>query len=668
MCGPGESLPPETAAEGADQVLLSALEAVRTALALWHELEPVTSDEFHRHEDRYDLDSRQGRELLFLIANYEWVRGTSEIVNIDRADSIETALKIDVDLSQITHEAFRGRTGSLWLPVTVLPLETGGDRHELDPFATVTDAADNLLPLMPADDLRHQMSAGMAEIIINMAIAHLPGRTREYPRAGPGNGRAESLRSATRDDRILLSAAIHRLLRRVSDPATKAADSEQISEQFRCFVRSLPGILVKPSPDVARFRINRARYQLQRLLASYITYLGQYAKIPEAETAAANLRLRESQFAPKLAYRAVRVLQALAASTVIVVPLSFDSAPTVLTVRVPTRPLKLVSPRAVPWKRKTWLISPSAHLQIDVLLPTADADRQVRVHLADGISFDEPTPGRPVRSIAAARVDIAVENPSPVQDLSVAMQEVLRKRNPQWPFALTQSLADLAQAKAVLVGDVLEHYEVRAGNDTASSSQDGQQLTDQRRESLRTLRTELSSVTGNNDEKNDARLAELCSAWKRSGLNQLKLFRRTSVEVVGPRALVSRVRMIEDVAERATPPRGSTKRRRASRRPRVLLDHQDLRPDEPDRHDRDFRRATLLALHQPEIVGFFVASRGPGDCPDLVRDDPGRPHRKARALDAARRAVRQRHGDAGGIHASPGSARGRPRLPADRAG
>ena len=97
----------------------------------------VTADEFHRHEDRYDYDSGQGRELLFLIANHEWVRGTSENVDIDRSDAIETALKIDVDLRQITHEAFRGRTGGLWLPVTVLPRQAalGLFRQNADPSA-----------------------------------------------------------------------------------------------------------------------------------------------------------------------------------------------------------------------------------------------------------------------------------------------------------------------------------------------------------------------------------------------------------------------------------------------------------------------------------------------------------------------------------------------------
>jgi hypothetical protein len=343
---------------------------VRTALDLWDKVGLVTTEEFHRYEDRYGHDSGQGRELLFLIANHEWVRGTSEIVDIDRSDAIETALKIDVDLRQITHEAFRGRTGRLWLPVAILPQQAVRGQNEPDPFATVTDAADNLLPLMPADDLWHQMSAGMAEIIVNMAISHLPAADASLPQADPSRGQAESIRFADRDDRVLLSAAVCRLLRPGSDTAAEAVGKEgkegKIESKFVGFANSLPGLRAKPGPESARFRLTAASYRLRWLLAAYITYLGQYAGIQAAKTAADQLGLRSSQFASKLAYRAVMVLQALAASTVIAVPLNIDSAPTVLTVRVPARPLRLVSPRARLMKPKTWLISPSAHLQIDM--------------------------------------------------------------------------------------------------------------------------------------------------------------------------------------------------------------------------------------------------------------------------------------------------------------
>jgi hypothetical protein len=543
----GKSPSGDSATEGADDKPSNALRAVHTALNLWRQVGLVTPEEFHRQEDRYDHDSGQGRELLFLIANHEWVRATSEIVHIGRSDAIETALKIDIDLRQITHEAFRGKTGLRWLPVTVLPLQSDRGRHEPDPFATVTDAADNLLPLMPADDFGHQMSAGMAEIIVNMAIAHLPRRADGVPRADPGHGRTGPP-FATRDERVLLSAAVHRLLHPGSEPAAELT-SAAIIKEFADFTKSLTHIPVRRGPDAARFRITEAGYRLRLMLAVYITYLGLYAEIDAAETVAETLKLAESQFAPKLAYRAVRVLQALAALTIIAVPLDIDTAPTVLTVRVPARSLSLESEQVRRMRPSTWLIRPSGHLQIDVLMPTADADRQIQVHLADGLSFGESTyPGRPDQGATAPSLDISVRNPPPVQDLSVSMEEVLRIKKSPWPPSLSQSIADLARAKAALVSDTLRHYEVRGENDAAPASQDGLTPTDQARESLRELGRKLPSAA-----HNYASLVRLREFWQESGLDRLSLFRRTSVDPRGPRALVARVEQIEDVAQRATP-------------------------------------------------------------------------------------------------------------------
>src|ERR1700678_545537 len=80
----------------------AAEESLRELAAdLLAEIEAVTPAEFTWQEAHYEHDSRQGRELLFLMANYEWVRATSEIVDIKRSYTIETTIKIDVDLSQV---------------------------------------------------------------------------------------------------------------------------------------------------------------------------------------------------------------------------------------------------------------------------------------------------------------------------------------------------------------------------------------------------------------------------------------------------------------------------------------------------------------------------------------------------------------------------------------
>src|SRR5215469_3233107 len=41
----------------------------------------ITTEELLWQESHYDHDSRHGRDLLFLIANNEWIRATSEIID-----------------------------------------------------------------------------------------------------------------------------------------------------------------------------------------------------------------------------------------------------------------------------------------------------------------------------------------------------------------------------------------------------------------------------------------------------------------------------------------------------------------------------------------------------------------------------------------------------------
>ncbi len=101
--------------------IIEANDIAARATQLQSMVEQITPEEFYWQQSHYDHDSRHGRELLFLIANHEWVRATSEVIEIQRSDTIKTAIKIDIDLDQITHEAFRSRTGLLWMPVTLFP-------------------------------------------------------------------------------------------------------------------------------------------------------------------------------------------------------------------------------------------------------------------------------------------------------------------------------------------------------------------------------------------------------------------------------------------------------------------------------------------------------------------------------------------------------------------
>ena len=150
-------------------------EALRAiALRLDYMIGQITPEEFHWQDANYDRDCALGRELLFLIANDDWVRATSETVNIARSDTIDTNIDIDVDFNRISHEAFRDRAGQIWLPVVVLP--PLGQLPEPDPFSTltVTDASGSPLMVLPHADVRHRAAAALTEIILSVAVARLP--------------------------------------------------------------------------------------------------------------------------------------------------------------------------------------------------------------------------------------------------------------------------------------------------------------------------------------------------------------------------------------------------------------------------------------------------------------------------------------------------------------
>ena len=514
-------------------------EANDIAAQLQSMVEQITPEEFYWQQSHYDHDSRRGRELLFLIANHEWVRATSEVIEIQRSDTIKTAIKIDIDLDQITHEAFRSRTGLLWMPVTLFPPhpEAGvkgapdHQRLEPDPFATVTDAAGNLLPVLPTADVRHQMSAAMAEIIVNMAVSHWPGADETRPTAD------ETRPTASRDQCLLLSAAIYRLLRRGS-AARRLLTQDAASRESE--------------NGASARRIENSRQQLLTVLKRYNKLLREVAD--QASQGEASSRSPETpQFAPELARRAVMVLKALAESVVIVVPINRVTAPTVLTVKVPTRTLN--SPRE--WKLlkpSTWMLRPLGRLEIDALSPTADADREVQIHLPDGMAF-EASNSKGTKEVEFPRMNIQVTRPQPLEDLTALINQVLDQAQSELPSSFLECLADLARSKMVAARETLRLYDVAAGNDARDA-------TSAARNTLKELRAWLDKLCNYRDERTedkqikleDAR-TELENANENFHRETASLFRRTSVDRPGPRTLLAQVDMIEEVYQRATPSR-----------------------------------------------------------------------------------------------------------------
>ena len=274
------------------------------ALRLDYMVGQITPEEFSWQDANYDHDSALGRELLFLIADNRWVRATSETIDIARSDAVDTTVKIDVDLDRITHEAFRGRAGQLWLPVLVLP-PLQQRLPEPDPFSTlaVADASGDPLATLPNADVRHRIAAALTEIILNVEASLPDAEGRVF--------------SATRDHRLLLSAAIYRLLRSEHVPTT------------------VMGRTVPPRPALSGPlpRIGRVRRELGALLEHYSALLAGPAS--QDHDAAA----RDSAAARRLTIRAVMVLRAFAESAVVVVTADRSHTPTVLTVTVPGRAL-----------------------------------------------------------------------------------------------------------------------------------------------------------------------------------------------------------------------------------------------------------------------------------------------------------------------------------------
>jgi hypothetical protein len=503
----------------------------------------ITPEEFRWQDANYDRDSALGRELLFLIANNEWARATSEIIDIARSDTVETTIKIDVDLSRIAHEAFRDRTGQLWLPVLVLP-PLRSRSLEPDPFATctVTDAGGALLATLPNADVRHRVAAALAEIIVNIAIARLP----DLGQLGVG---------ASREQRLLLAAAIYRLLR--SENVPKAVMTQ--------------GIAAQQVPGGPAQRIGTARRALTELLGSYEGLLGPVPAEPaqaaeadqgdgarpgqgsEPDHAAPDRRV----FARVLTERAVQVLDAFTKSAVVVVAADRARTPTVLTVTVPSRPLRQQpppppsqqrTPGLLPWLRPSTLnrVLPRARLEIDLLLPSADADRQVQVNLPDGVSFD-PWQKRDRR----AELDIRVGPPPPVTQLGYLMDQ-LPSAPEDWPAELYRALGDLTGAKAVATRETLRDHRVVPGHLREPADPKPHLRTREVGDRLDRLDDILCKISADLPIT-DAREG-LAQAWEQhEDWLGTPMQRRTSADTVSADVVVARARMIEDVSQRGTP-------------------------------------------------------------------------------------------------------------------
>jgi hypothetical protein len=458
----------------------------------------VTIEEFRWQDGHYNQDSRYGRELLFLIANSNWIRATTETIDIDRSDAVDTTVKVDIDLDKITHEAFPTESGRVWLPLLVLPSSVPEEPRRnphglsrwrprrrpakaapdspgqptndgLDPFAnlTVTDATGELLPAVPISDVRHWIAAGLAEIFVNLMVARWAGQEHDRPA-----GQEQDRPAATREQRLLLSAAIFRMLHvKVEchpghDAKAAAKDAESVPAAREVAVGGNREQHFRP------LRIHKAREALGKVL----------------DSAAPHYQANHVLF-----QRAAEILDAFTRSDMIVVAVDRSRTPTVLTARALTRELRRTGKRA--------LGRPRAELMIDLLIPSAEADRQIQLNLPDGVSVDKSERDK----WDPAELTIGVQTPEPIRHRDqlksrARSHEVVSK-------VVKECLDDLAMAKGDAATEALRHYQARSDNPQDADA---------------------------------------------SG-SEAPYLRRTSWRVLNPRTVVARAEKIDEVSYRAVP-------------------------------------------------------------------------------------------------------------------
>ena len=536
---------------------LAALNEVAVRLA--YMAGQITPEEFDRQDANYERDSALGRELLFLIADNGWTRASSENIAITRSDSFETKVQVDVELDRITHEAFRGRSGPIWLPLLVLPplyrmprrrsawqRLLKGRLHELEPGGlvrvpdalsalSVTDMNDGPLPILSNADIQHRLAAAVTEIIVNMAEERWAGV-------------ADGADSPARDQCLMLSAAVYRLLRGEHVPSAVLQRGRE---------------RVTPGGGDGSYDADRRLYPVSRIGRARHVVSGLIDHFSGLLAGAGGLNPDHLAGLSELTRRALQVLHALAESTVVVVAAESRETPVTMTVTLPSRALHLApswwgemtgdTPK-LEWPALLRFLSPGhwnwilpgARLQIAMLLPSAEADRQVEVGLPDGVALD---PSRPLDERAS--LDIRTGEPLAAAQLASLLSQLMDA--PDSP-TLHQSLADLAQVKADAVMQALRDHRIGAApGKQALTSQQSTEATREFRRRITEITQALREFSAGRGEES-AIAKQLKSGWQYSRDSlRISMRRHTTKDTVSPDQVVMRARMIEDASQR-TPP------------------------------------------------------------------------------------------------------------------
>jgi hypothetical protein len=508
----------------------------------------VTLEEFRTEDAHFERDSRLGRELLYLVANTDWCRRTTEVVAIDQVHSVDTDVVVDVDLTYIDHEAFQPEENLVWVPLLALPGLMPTHRRRGAPPASnpepitsvdVTDAAGGRVTKMTQAEVHQRLSAALSEIVLNV-MANRP----EQGETGVGG-------EIDRDQKLLLSAAIRRML-----PGTTTDDQ-------RGHLRPVPS------------GIGNARARLDAALSRDLETAWAAVAQAEAQAAAAHgapAGDQQSAFGyadatgggpprPVMGSQIGEILDALIGTVFVVVAMDQVVEPRSYTIHVPSRRLRRFGDD---WRR----LQPRARLSIDLLSPTTHADRQIKLVLPDGIACLDAERAGDARTLA--RIDVLL--PGPFDRLQALMGRLFpaaleTDRPVSWVDA---RIAEMALHKVDAALDSLRHYEVASvGDDPPPPTRAGgmEELTFATEERLRRLRAHLSVVrqagpaTASTEPVDDAwgdepgPMAQLHACWDGGSWYPSTMRRKLMVNTASPGAVLFRATAIEDVAQRARPTR-----------------------------------------------------------------------------------------------------------------
>jgi hypothetical protein len=464
----------------------------------------VTMSEYRVQEPSYDEHSHNGRELLYLAANDDWNRGTRELVDISAANVVDTEIEIHVDLSRVTHEAFRERSGTVWLPLLVLPPVTGGPRRggggrQLVPSPRVTDAAGATLPPLPQAEARQWIAAAFSEIILNLT-----------PLVAPPELATHVVR---REHRLLLSAAIHRVLRDGTDESVAGPAPARMTS----------------APDGSRVgRVENARRELHELLDGFRRTVAN----PGPDDGRAALLIR----------RAAQILHAVSHPTSLVVvgvPAGLPS--TAFRVAVPSRSLRGYA--------SSWFRAPRARVELELLLPSVGVDRDVEIRLPRGVSL----PRDPGSGVGAT---IEVDRPRALRQVDELMRQVGARPGTGHDPVL-RCLVDFTLTRVEVARDAFRSYRQSADEATPGHGRNGREAVPAWLESLRGALHTAAALPGDADATDPA-LADLV----RRGRDRIAhppsrrgLFRVLEADTVNPTTAHVRVPAVENVAVRSSPRR-----------------------------------------------------------------------------------------------------------------